>query len=223
MTLKSVRRMTALACSATLLGATFVGGCVPLRSHQGYIVDTDLINSVQPGVDTRQSVLTVLGKPTFAAEFDQGDWYYISRDARNYAFNNPHVRDQFTLRISFDARGVVSAVRRSGAEQVAAISPSSKVTPTLGKKRSFFDELFGNIGTVVAGTARRPHRPPRCAHQRIVKSTWSTMRPLGSVKARRCRPGGAKISGSPSAAPISRRSSHSRCWPAAPDTATASL
>jgi outer membrane protein assembly factor BamE (lipoprotein component of BamABCDE complex) len=92
----------------------------------------------------------VLGKPTFTSEFNQGDWYYISRDVRNFAYNNPHVRDQVTLRISFDSRGVVSAVRRSGAEQVASISPSGKTTPTLGKKRSFFDELFGNIGTVGA-------------------------------------------------------------------------
>jgi outer membrane protein assembly factor BamE (lipoprotein component of BamABCDE complex) len=56
-----------------------------------------------------------------------------------------------TLRISFDQAGNVTAVRRSGVEQVAAISPSHKTTPTLGKKRSFFDELFGNIGTVGAG------------------------------------------------------------------------
>ena len=146
MRLKSVRQMTAVALLATVaLGA---GACVPLRSHQGYVIDPDLVNSVQAGTDTRQSVLAVLGKPSFTSEFNQGDWYYISRDARNFAYNNPHVREQLTLRISFDERGVVTAVRRSGVEQVASISPSSKTTPTLGKKRSFFDELFGNIGTV---------------------------------------------------------------------------
>ena len=40
--------------------------------------------------------------------------------------------------------------RRTGAEEVASISPYGKVTPTLGRKRSLFDELFGNIGTVSA-------------------------------------------------------------------------
>ena len=43
-------------------------GCTQTRSHQGYIVDTDLVNSVQPGVDNRQSVLQTLGKPTFTAQ-----------------------------------------------------------------------------------------------------------------------------------------------------------
>lgn len=127
------------------------GACTPLRSHQGYVVDADLVNSVQPGVDTRQSVLAVLGKPSFASQFNQGDWYYVSRDARNFAYNKPKVRDQTTLRISFDEKGVVSAVRKSGEEQVASVNPSNKTTPTLGKKRSFFDELFGNIGTVGTG------------------------------------------------------------------------
>ena len=148
MRLKSVRQMTAVALLATVaLGAS---ACTKLKSHQGYIVDADLINSVQAGTDTRQSVLAVLGKPSFTSEFTQGDWYYISRDAHNFAYNNPRVREQLTLRISFDDAGVVSAVRRSGTEQVASISPSNKTTPTLGKKRSFFDELFGNIGTVGA-------------------------------------------------------------------------
>ena len=145
----SLRRIAAVGVAGPLLAAAvLIGGCVQIRSHQGYIVDADLVNSVQPGTDTRQSVLAVLGKPTFAGEFNQGDWYYISRTSRNYAFNNPHPREQTTLRISFDQRGVVTAVRKSGAEQVASINPSGKTTPTLGKKRSFFDELFGNIGTV---------------------------------------------------------------------------
>lgn len=146
MTPSSPGRM-ALVLALTLAAAT-TSACVPLRSHQGYIVDADLVNSVQPGTDTRQSVLSILGKPSFAGQFGQGDWYYVSRDMRNYAFNNPHVRDQTTLRVSFDQRGVVSAVRKSGVEQVASVDPSSRTTPTLGKKRSFFDELFGNIGQV---------------------------------------------------------------------------
>lgn len=144
---KATRRFAAFLLAATL-AAGLTAGCVPLRSHQGYIVDADLVNSVQPGTDTRQSVLSILGKPSFTGEFTQGDWYYVSRESRNYGFNNPHVREQTTLRISFDGRGVVTAVRKSGVEQVASIDPSSKITPTLGKKRSFFDELFGNIGAV---------------------------------------------------------------------------
>lgn len=133
---------------ATLLAAS---ACTPLRSHQGYIVDADLVNSVRPGIDNRQSVQATLGTPSFAAQFNQGDWYYVARDSRNYAFNSPKVREQLVLQISFDASGNVAAIRKSGVEQVASVSPYGKITPTLGRKRGFFQDLFGNIGAVGAG------------------------------------------------------------------------
>ena len=141
-----IARLGLIAVAA--LGAT---GCTQIRTHQGYIVDTDLVNSVQPGVDNRQSVLQTLGKPTFVAQFDQGDWYYLARDSRNYGFRNPHAINQIALDISFDPGGNVSAIRRSGLDQVDRINMYGKTTPTLGRKRGFFQDLFGNIGTVGAG------------------------------------------------------------------------
>jgi outer membrane protein assembly factor BamE (lipoprotein component of BamABCDE complex) len=131
-------------------GALSVGGCSPLPSHQGYIVDADLVNSVQPGVDYRESVLQTLGRPSFASQFNQGDWYYIARESRAYGFQKPNPKAQLTLQITFDAAGTVTAIRRGSAEQIASISPDSKKTPTLGRERSFFSDLFGNIGTVGA-------------------------------------------------------------------------
>lgn len=134
-----------LAC-----GVLAVGACTPLRGHSGYIVDAELVNSLQPGVDTRDSVQQTLGKPTFTGQFGSGDWFYLARDTRNYAFQKPRVSDQITLRVAFDATGVVQNVTRSDEARVASIDPSKKVTPTLGRKRSFFSELFGNIGAVGA-------------------------------------------------------------------------
>ena len=129
------------------------GACAPLRSHQGYIVDVDLVNSVQPGVDNRASVAQVLGRPTLASQFGSGDWFYVARDSRNLNFQKPKVKDQITLKISFDDAGVVRSVTRSGVEQVARVDMYGKTTPTLGKKRGFFEDLFGNIGTVGAAGA----------------------------------------------------------------------
>ena len=139
-------RLTLLALTAGLLTA----GCTPLRSHQGYIVDADLVNSVQPGVDTRESVLATLGKPSIAGQFNDRDWYYVARDTRNLAFRNPRPTTQLTLQITFDEKGTVTGIRRGNKDQVAAINPYGKTTPTLGKKRGFFEDLFGNIGAVGA-------------------------------------------------------------------------
>lgn len=141
----------------TAMGSALVltGACVPLRSHQGYIIDADLVNSVQPGVDNRNSVLKTLGKPSFASQFNQGDWYYIARDSRNLAYLNPKAKSQLTLKIAFTDAGVVKDITRTNVDQVASIKPYGKTTPTLGRKRSFFEELFGNIGSVGAAGAGR--------------------------------------------------------------------
>lgn len=143
----SARVLLAAASGIVLLGT---GACAPLRSYQGYVVDADLVNSVQPGVDNRESVLATLGKPTLTSQFNEGEWYYVGRSSRNYAFNDPKPQQQTTLRIRFDAAGNVSEVTRTGVEQVASISPTGKKTPTLGRERGFFEDLFGNIGTVGA-------------------------------------------------------------------------
>lgn len=138
--------------------ALFVAGialaaCTPLRGHQGYIIDADLVNSIQPGVDNRATVQQVLGKPTVPGQFGGNEWYYVARDTRNLAYSLPKPVTQVTLRVRFDANGTVTAIDRMGLEQVASISPSSRKTPTLGRNRGFFEDLFGNIGTVGAAGA----------------------------------------------------------------------
>jgi hypothetical protein len=56
--------------------------------------------------------------------------------------------------VSFDAAGNVEKVERRGMEQVARINPEEETTPTLGRDTSFFEEIFGNIGAVGAGSGQ---------------------------------------------------------------------
>ncbi len=131
--------------------------CTRIRDHKGYVADETLVASVQPGVDNRDSVAKTLGRPTFVGQFDVNDWYYVSRDTRQLAFNAPRASAQTVLRVRFDAAGNVAAVERSGLEKIASISPEGDKTPTLGRERGFFQELFGNIGAVRApGTPQQP-------------------------------------------------------------------
>lgn len=141
-----------LAVSAALLAAALgASACTPTRSHQGYVVDKELVDAIQPGVDTRQSVLQTLGQPTLTGQFNKGEWYYVSRDSSNYGFQDPKPRSQMTLRVRFDEAGNVTTVDRMDEKLIANVSPYGKTTPTLGRERGFFEDLFGNIGSVGAG------------------------------------------------------------------------
>ncbi|MEH6701675.1 outer membrane protein assembly factor BamE [Parasphingorhabdus sp.] len=136
-----------------MAGAMTMAGCTQVRGHQGYIADEVLMSAIQAGVDNRQSVEASLGRPTFTGQFDNNTWYYLSRDTRQYGFSTPRPRDQQVMRVKFDDAGNVSSIDRTGLELVASISPDGDKTPTLGRERSFFQELFGNIGSVGAAGA----------------------------------------------------------------------
>ena len=137
------------AAWAAAIGVAFLAaGCTPIREHQGYMVDESLVAAIQPGVDNRESVIGTLGRPTFVGQFDERDWYYVSRNTRQLAFNMPRPTDNTVLHVRFDAAGNVERVDRTGMELVVNIDPSNDKTPTLGSERSLFEELFGNIGAV---------------------------------------------------------------------------
>jgi outer membrane protein assembly factor BamE (lipoprotein component of BamABCDE complex) len=142
--------------------ALATSGCSRVRGYQGYIADAVLIDGIQAGVDNQTSVEKTLGRPTFVGEFDKADWYYISRQTRQYAFASPKPSEQTVLRVRFDAAGNVISVNRTGVDKVVSIHPDGDKTPTLGKNRGFFEDLFGNIGQVGSvgesgGTADNPN------------------------------------------------------------------
>ena len=114
-------------------------------------MDQALVDAVQPGIDTRQSVERTLGRPTVVSQFGAKDWYYVSQDTKTLAFGRPHTSEQTVLRVAFDSSGNVAAVDRMGKEQVARIDPEGDKTPTLGRDRSFIEDLFGNVGAVGGG------------------------------------------------------------------------
>lgn len=133
---------------ALVVAGAMLAGCTAIQDHQGYVLDEPLITAIQPGVDNRESVLGTLGRPTFVGQFDQRDWYYVSRDTRQLAFARPRPSDNDVIHIRFDEAGNVERVDRTGMELVVRISPSTEETPTLGRERSLLEELFGNIGAV---------------------------------------------------------------------------
>lgn len=125
-----------------------LSACSGIRDHRGFILDPTLADGIQVGVDNKDSVVRTIGRPTFTGQFDQNEWYYVSRDTTQLAFRDPKVTKQTVLRVQFDQAGNVASVQKTGKELIAQVDPSGDKTPTLGRKRSFFEELFGNIGTI---------------------------------------------------------------------------
>lgn len=140
-----------LKLAAATAVAAMSAGCAGIREHRGHVLDKELVANIQVGVDNKDSVIKTLGRPSFIGQFNANDWYYIARDTKTVPFRSARITDQTLLHLQFDAAGNVASVGQTGKETVVAINPVNDKTPTLGRKRSFFDELFGNIGVLNSG------------------------------------------------------------------------
>lgn len=142
--MRIMRGVSALALLA------LASGCASIRDHRGYIVDSTLLDSVQPGLDNKASVEKSLGRPTFVSQFGNPEWYYVSMNTKQAPFTRPRTQSELVVKVAFDKAGNVASVERSGMEHVVRLNPDGDKTPTLGRDRSFFEDLFGNIGQVGA-------------------------------------------------------------------------
>lgn len=143
--------MAKLRIGAVLVASLLASGCTAIVNHRGYFADQVLMQSVQPGIDNRQSVERTLGQPSFTSQFGPPVWYYISSNTQEAPFTRPRIYSHSVLAVRFDDAGNVIEAKGTGMEQVAQINPEGDKTPTLGRHRTFLEDLFGNIGQVSSG------------------------------------------------------------------------
>ena len=95
----------------SIVGLSLIlSACAGIRDHKGFVLDTTLADGIQVGVDNKDSVARTLGRPTFTGQFDQNEWYYVSRDTAQLAFRDPKVTQQTALLVRFDQAGNVTSV-----------------------------------------------------------------------------------------------------------------
>ena len=152
-----VSRLALLAAMSS--AALLAGGCTAIRDHRGYLFDPALTEAIQPGVDNRQSVDGTLGHPGFASQYGPPVYYYVSSTTEQRVFGVPHTEEHRVLKVAFDESGTVTSVTQGGIDDVRDISPDGDETETMGRDRSFIEDLFGNIGTVGGVGAGGPSGP----------------------------------------------------------------
>lgn len=143
---------TKTAKIALLAGAlAALGACSSIRESRGYVSDNVLMRSVKPGIDNLRSVEGTLGRPTFASQYGEPTWYYVSSITGRRPFVRPRIKTHGVMAVKFDEAGNVTSVERTGLDKVVYLRPEGDKTPTLGRERGFLEDLFGNIGAVGAG------------------------------------------------------------------------
>ncbi|MEL6664432.1 MAG: outer membrane protein assembly factor BamE [Pseudomonadota bacterium] len=138
-----------------VLAASLIASCVlmtgcisPITSFNGYVADDALPVEMEPGIDTRTSVLARLGSPSTKSVFDDNTWYYMTTQKGQLAFYRPRVTNRTIIGIRFNDTDVVEEVLEYDITDGEVINYASRETPTLGRQLTFLEQLLGSIGTV---------------------------------------------------------------------------
>lgn len=132
----------ALAC----LAAT---GCIStVKAYHGYAPDEINPADVEPGLDTRSSVLAQLGSPSTESVFDDNTWMYITTIQERFAFFRPEISTRTITAIRFSDEDVVEEVLKYNQDDGRVISYASRETPTRGRELGLWEQIFGTVGQV---------------------------------------------------------------------------
>jgi outer membrane protein assembly factor BamE (lipoprotein component of BamABCDE complex) len=115
-------------------------------SRHGHLVRTTTIAELEPGVQTKDGILRLLGSPSSTGPFDDSTWYYISEQSRSVAFLRPHAVDRQVLVVRFDDQGILDEVGTLRGEDGREVVLVSRQTPTAGHELTLVEQLVGNIG-----------------------------------------------------------------------------
>ncbi len=129
-----------------VLSLALASACSPTRDQHGWAPDSKEPLEVQPGVDTKTTVLARMGTPSTTGMFEQTAWYYIASTEQRIAFYIPKTTQREITVVRFGADDVVSKVDRFGLEKGRVIAYNDDKTPTRGRELGLLEQLFGNVG-----------------------------------------------------------------------------
>ncbi|MDA8585775.1 outer membrane protein assembly factor BamE [Rhodobacteraceae bacterium] len=134
-----------------LVGLAVLSACSRLEDRTGYIPDAQLLQDVQVGRDTKDTVGRILGRPGTEGIIDENAWYYVRSDYERFLWRAPVEVDRQVLAVSFAEDQRVSNIERFGLEQGQVVVLERRVTDSNTQGVSFLRQLFSNLGNFNPG------------------------------------------------------------------------
>ena len=137
---------------AVLLGVLALAACSATYTNHGFVPTDEDVEEIMVGIDTRETVAAIIGKPGAEGLLTEEGWYYVSSRFKHFAYNAPEEIDREVLRIGFDQAGLVENIERFGLEKGQVVVLSRRVTTSNTRGVSFLRQLLGGLGNFDAGT-----------------------------------------------------------------------
>ena len=130
----------------TLLMLFSLNSCVSQKLVHGNLPDAELVSILKIGIDSKKSTTQILGEPTFRGVLGDNSFYYVGTVNSKLAFLDPKLDTQFILEINFDKNNKLKKLYLYDENETIDVSMSSLETKHSGKKLTFLQQIFGNIG-----------------------------------------------------------------------------
>lgn len=122
--------------------------CAPSQTYHGYLPDEARPDQIEPGVDSKTTVLARLGTPSTKSIFDDDTWIYMSTVRERFAFYRPKTTVRDITAIKFNEDNSVEEVLKYNMDDGEVVQFASRVTPTRGRELSLLEQIFGTVGQV---------------------------------------------------------------------------
>lgn len=146
MSTRRIRATFAPRFAAVLLLSFAVSACSATYRNYGYVPPQEDLDQIAVGIDTRASVEETLGSGGASSVLEDNALYFVRSRVRSFAMFEPEVIERDVVAVSFDQSGVVENVETFGLERGQVVQFSRRVTDSSVAGKSFFQQLFGNIG-----------------------------------------------------------------------------
>lgn len=131
-----------------IVALVVIAACSPVYNYHGFIPPKEDLDEIEVGLDTRDTVEAIFGKPGASGLLAEGGWYYVRSEFKHVGMKAPEEIDREVVAISFDEDGVVSNIERFGLERGEVVVLERRVTDSNLDGISFLRQLFGNAGGI---------------------------------------------------------------------------
>jgi outer membrane protein assembly factor BamE (lipoprotein component of BamABCDE complex) len=134
------------------LSLIFLTSCIIQNEKRGYSFELSDYQLTKEGVSNQEMIIKMMGSPTFVSEGSDNKelWVYFSEDVRKLLFFKPKILDRKIMTISFDDSGTASKINNYSLNDENNVKFASEFTEVQSNKKSFWSQIFGNIGQVRA-------------------------------------------------------------------------
>lgn len=131
---------------ALVLVMATLAACGGQYRNHGYMPLAKDVDALIVGVDTRDSIIEVMGVPTTGGVLTEEAMYYVRSRVHHKGYVKPNEIQRDVLVLSFDKNQILRNVERFGIEKGKLIRLEHRVTEAPGGDRSVLQQIIGSIG-----------------------------------------------------------------------------